>query len=128
MFRLRSSTLRARLVPWLILSLLLAQGLRLCIPAEPHSGHEARVVAHLESVITSAADQHEPDAADDGLDVSLSAIFKVFQANPLLFAVIAVVLILPLLQRSSLGLHPDFLSFRPLRGYSLTPPLRAPPR
>jgi hypothetical protein len=128
MSRLRTSSLRTALVPWLVPLLLLAQGLRLCVPAETAQGHETHAAVHLESVITSAADQHEPDSSDGNLDLPLSAVLKAFQANPLLFALFVFVLVLSFPYRTGPGVRPETLSFRPSRGYHLSPPLRAPPR
>ena len=128
MFRLRSSSLRTALVPWLVLLLLLAQGLRLCVPAETTHGHDTHVAVHLESLITSAADQHESDSHDGDLDLPLSAVLKAFQANPLLFALFIFVVLFTFPHLTGSGLRPEVLSFRPPRGHRLTPPLRAPPR
>jgi hypothetical protein len=128
MFRLRSSSLRAALVPWLVLLLLLAQGLRLCVPAETAQGHDTHAAVHLESLITSAADQHESDSHDGNLDLPLSAVLKAFQANPFFLALFVFVLILSFPHRSGPGVRSETLSFRPSRGYHLSPPLRAPPR
>lgn len=133
MFRLRSLSLRAALVPWLLLLLLLAQGLRLCIPAEATpehdpNGHEQHAVIHLESVITSAADQHESQSHDGDLDVPLSTLLKVFQSNPLFFALFVLVLFVLPAPRTHSGAWPEALAFRPPRGYRFSPPLRAPPR
>jgi len=128
MFRLRSSSLRAALVPWLVLLLLLAQGLRLCVPAETAQGHDTHAAVHLESVISSAADQHESDSHDGDLELPLSAVLKAFQANPLFCALFVFVLLVSLLHRTGPGVRPETLSFRPPRGHRLTPPLRAPPR
>ena len=128
MFRLRSSSLRAALVPWLVLLLLLAQGLRLCIPAETAHGHDAHMTVHLESLITSAADQHESDSHDGDLDLPLSAVLKAFQANPLFLALFVFILVLSFPHRTGPAVRPEALSFQPPRGHRLTPPLRAPPR
>jgi hypothetical protein len=133
MFRLRSHRLRTALVPWLVPLLLLAQGLRLCIPAETTpghnpNGHEQHVAAHLESVITSAADQHEPESHDGDLDVSLSALLKAFQKNSFFLALFAFALFVLPVPRPRSGAWPEALAFRPPRGHRLSPPLRAPPR
>ena len=128
MFRLRSPRLRAALVPWLVLLLLLAQGLRLCIPAETMSGHDHHASVHLESVITSAADQHESQSHDGDLDVPLSALLKAFQNNPFFLALFVFALfVLPAL-RTRAGVWTEALAFRPPRGHRFSPPLRAPPR
>lgn len=127
MFRLRSFSLRSALVPMLILLILLAQGLRLCIPADTAHGHDTHLTVHLESLITSAADQHESDSHDGDLDLPLSAILKAFQANPFFLAVF-VFAVLFVLHLAGPGLRPEVLLFRPSRGHRLIPPLRAPPR
>lgn len=129
MFRLRSSSLRTVLVPWLVLLLLLAQGLRLCIPAETAHGHDAHAAVHLESVITSAADRHETGTHDGDLDLPLSAVLKAFQANPFFYVLFIFVLLVSLPHRTGSSVRPGhaFL-FRPPRGHCLSPPLRAPPR
>lgn len=133
MFRLRSLHFRAALVPWVILLLLLAQGLRLCIPAEAApehapNGHGQRAIAHLESVITSAADQHESQSHDGDLDVPLSVLLKVFQNNPFCLALFVFALFVLPAPRIRSGAWPEALVFRPPRGHRLGPPLRAPPR
>lgn len=133
MFCLRSPRLRAALVPWLVLLLLLAQGLRLCIPADVtpdhgSNGHAHHAVVHLESVITSAADKHESESHDGDTDVSLSALLKAFQNHSSLFIpfVFALFVLPALLTRSSAW--PQAPAFRPPRGPRFSPPLRAPPR
>ncbi len=128
MSRLRFTSLRLRLIPWLILSLLLAQGLRLCIPAEAEPGHEAHAGVHLESLITATADQHETDSHDGDLDLPLTAMLKAFQADSMLFVLFVFVLELSLPRRNGPGFRPETLLFRPSRGFRLIPPLRAPPR
>ncbi len=133
MYRLRSLRLRAALVPWLVLLLLLAQGLRLCIPAEAtpehdSHGHEQHAVVHLESVITSAADQHESEPHDGDLDVPLSALLKAFQNNLHFLALFLFTLFVLPVSRSRSGMWREALAFRPPRGHRLSPPLRAPPR
>ena len=133
MFHLRSPRLRTALVPWLVLLLLLAQGLRLCIPAEATpehdpNGHEQHAVVHLESVITSAADQHESQSHDGDLDVPLSTLLKAFQNNPLFFALFVFVLFVLSTPRTRSGAWSEALAFRPPRGHCFSPPLRAPPR
>ena len=133
MFRLRSRRLRTALVPWLVPLLLLAQGLRLCIPAEAASehglnGHEQHAVMHLESVITSAADQHESQSHDGDVDVPLSTLLKAFQKNPFFFALFAFVLFVLSTPRARAGAWPEAIAFRPPRGLRFSPPARAPPR
>lgn len=128
MSSLRSTSLRLALLPWLVLFVFLAQGLRLCIPTDhAHQDHDHGRV-HLESVITSAADQHESQAHDGDLDMTLSALLKLFQINPLLFVLFTFVLLFLLLPSGGFGLPREALRFRPPRGHCHTPPLRAPPR
>ena len=128
MSSLRSTSLRVALIPWLILFLFLAQGLRLCIPTDhAHEDHDHGGV-HLESVITSAADQHESPSHGGDLDLTLSALLKLFQINPLLFVLFAFVLLFLLLPSGGFGLPREALRFRPPRGHRYSPPLRAPPR
>ena len=128
MSSLRSTSLRVALIPWLILLLFLAQGLRLCIPADMTQGHDDHAVVHLESVITSAADQHESQSHDGDVDLTLSALLKLFQTNPLLLALFVFVLLPLLLLSSGSGVRPESLSFRPSPGHRFSPLLRAPPR
>jgi hypothetical protein len=120
-------SLHRRLAPWLILLLLVAQGLRVCIPgADGHDHHESAI--HLESLLTAAADQHESEHDGDGdTDLTLSVLVKLFS----LFLAAGLVpvltsLFVPCL--ASPGYRPDERCFRPPRGSGFTPPLRAPPR
>jgi len=125
MTALRSSRLRTRLVPWLVLLLLLAQGLRLCIPAttpdrEVHS-------VHLESVLTTVADQHESDSSDD-VDLSLSFLLKTFDTSIVAGVLLAFVFVLLVPPKNLPRFRPGASVFRPTRGHGLIPPSRAPPR
>lgn len=128
MSSLRSTSLRVTLIPWLILFVFLAQGLRLCIPTDHSQEDHDHGGAHLESVITSAADQHESQAHDGDLDLTLSALLKLFQINPLLFVLFAFVLLFLLMPAGGFGVPRQALRFRPARGHRYIPPLRAPPR
>lgn len=125
MFGHRFTALRIALVPWLILLLLAGLGLRVCIPAVATSAGETHAV-HLESVITSAADQHETNS-DGDLDLPLSAVLKALQTN-LAFGALFVFVVGLVFVRTASVAWPEVLAFRPPRGYSLTPPSRAPPR
>lgn len=128
MFSLRSTALRVALIPWLILLLFLAQGLRLCIPVDhAHEDHDHGGV-HLESVITSAADQHESKSHDGDVDLQLSALLKVFKTHPLVLALFSFFLLVLLRPSTSSDLRAYALAFRPSRGHRFSPPLRAPPR
>ena len=126
--RMRSTSLRVALIPWLILLLILAQGLRLCIPGEATHGYDHPASLHLESVITSVADQHESQSHDGDVDLPLSALLKVFQTHPLLLALFAFFLLVLLPPSTSSGVRAYTRAFRPPRGHRFTPPLRAPPR
>jgi len=125
---LRSMSLRVMLIPGLILLLFLAQGLRLCIPGETTHGHDHHDSVHLESVITSVADQHESPSHDGDVDLQLSALLKVFETHPLLLALFAFFLLVLLPPSTSSDLRAYALAFRPPRGHRFSPPLRAPPR
>jgi hypothetical protein len=123
----RSTRLRARLVPGLILLLLLAQGLRLCLPvATPEQPAQA---VHLESLLTTVADQHESNSSGD-VDLSLDIAAKVADPGPAFAAlqVFAVVLFLLLPPQSVPRPSPGTFVFRPPRGHGFLPPTRAPPR
>lgn len=128
MSSLRSTSLRVALIPWLILFVFLAQGLRLCIPTDHTQEDHDHGGVHLESVITSAADQHESQSHDGDLDLTLSALLKLFQINPLLFVLFAFILLFLLMPSGGFGVPRWALRFRPARGHRYTPPLRAPPR
>ena len=125
---LRSISLRLVLIPWLIALLFLAQGLRLCIPDDTTHGHDHHESVHLESVITSAADQHESQSHDGDVDLQLSALLKIFKTHPLLLALFAFFLFVLLPPSTSSGVRAYALAFRPPRGHRFSPPLRAPPR
>lgn len=119
------STLHRRLAPWLVLLLLLAQGLRVCIPAQADDAHHTGI--HLESLFTVAADQHESDH-DADTDLSLSALFKFFTFNLAWAGLFAFILILSVTRPAAGGHALVERRFRPLRGAGFPPPLRAPPR
>lgn len=104
---------------------LFAQGLRLCLHADTADHLDRTLTVHLESSLSTVADH---DTSDADVDVSLAMLIKAFHSAlifALAFALIALVY-LPrrLARRISL---PEFL-FHPSAVYSLTPPLRAPPR
>lgn len=126
MSALRSSAYRQWLVPWLIALLLVAQGVRICVPAA--SPGEEPGAAHLESVITNVADHHQTEAAGY-TDLSLQALlFKLFDGS---LAVGALLLALPLLvlfSLSSTEWRRDATRVSPSCDSCVTPPLRAPPR
>jgi hypothetical protein len=122
---LRSTRLRNRLVPWLVLLLLLAQGLRLCIPAATPDREVQSV--HLESVLTTVADQHESDSAGD-VDLPLSLLLKTFDTSAVTGVLLAFVFVLFLLPQNPPKFRPGVSVFRPVRGHGVIPPSRAPPR
>jgi hypothetical protein len=128
MTALRSTRLRARLVPGLILLLLLAQGLRLCLPVS--AAEQPVSTVHLESLITTVADHHESDATGGDVDLSLDLIAKLADAGRMFAALLTFALVLfVLLPPSSVPRPaPGTLVFRPSRGYGLPPPSRGPPR
>jgi len=127
MTALRSKRLRIRLVPGLVLLLLLAQGLRLCLPAA--TLEQPAHAVHLESLLTTAADQHESDSSGD-VDLSLDLAAKVADPGPAFAAllVFAVVLFLLLPPQSVPRPRSGTFVFRPPRGHGFLPPTRAPPR
>lgn len=125
MFRLPSAATLRRYAPWLILLLLLGQGLRVCIPTVDGIGQAAG--AHLESAISTFTDHHEGEGHGE-VDVPLSALLQIATAV-LAFALLTAVLpeLVPS-ARVAPRPRPDDRCFRPPRGSGLTPPLRAPPR
>lgn len=117
--------LHRRLAPWLILLLLVAQGLRVCIPGADGHGHDGSAI-HLESLLTAAADQHESDH-DGDTDLTLSVLLKLFSL--FLAAGLVTTLAMPAVGHSAGPVYrPDERCIRPPRGAGFPPPLRAPPR
>ena len=117
------------LIGWLILALLLAQGLRMCIHAygAPHTEDHAHDVTatHLESSF-SMLDEHGEAMSDT--HVSLIGLLKHFSSEPLV-ALFFITLLLVLLRQTVVWLaQPRNRVFRPPLGHYFTPPLRAPPR
>lgn len=125
MFTMHFSQLHRRLAPWLVLLLLLAQGLRICIPAHAEDAHHDGV--HLESLFTVVADQHESDH-DTDTDLSVSGLFKLLSFNLAWAGLFVFVLVLSASRPAAGGYAFDERCFRPLRGAGFPPPLRAPPR
>ena len=118
------------LIGWLILALLLAQGMRVCIHAygAPHIADHAHEVSatHLESAF-SMLDDHGEAVSDT--HITLIGILKHLLAQPLIAVVLLLTLILVLLQTGILRLaQPRVQVFRPPHGHYFSPPLRAPPR
>ena len=117
------------LIGWLILALLLAQGLRVCIHAydAPHAAEHAHDVAatHLESSF-SMLDEHGETMSDT--HVSLIGLLKHFSSEPLV-VLFFITLLLVLLRQTVVWLaQPRDRVFRPPHGHYFSPPLRAPPR
>ena len=118
------------LIGWLILALLLAQGMRVCIHAygAPHIADHVHEVSatHLESTF-SVLGNHEEEMSDT--HITLIGILKHLLAQPLIAVVLLLTLILVLLQTGILRLaQPRVQVFRPPHGHYFSPPLRAPPR
>ena len=118
------------LIGWLILALLLAQGMRVCIHAygAPHIADHAHEVSatHLESAF-SMLDDHGEAVSDT--HISLIGMLKHLSAQPLIAVVLMLTLILVLLRTGVLRLvQPRDQAFRPPHGHYFSPPLRAPPR
>ena len=117
------------LIAWLILALLLAQGMRVCIHAygAPHSAEHAHEVSatHLESTF-SVLDDHGEAMSDK--HISLIGLLKHLSPEPLI-ALLFVTLLLVLLRQTVVWLaQPRNRVFRPPHGHYFSPPLRAPPR
>ena len=115
---------RSALVFWLILALLLAQGIRMCLHAHDAPAHEHASTVHLESTLSVVAD-HEESVFD--ADVSLAMLSKVF-STPVFALVLAFVFFVPILRQLVRYRPPAKFWFPVSATYSLTPPLRAPPR
>lgn len=119
-------SLHRRLAPWLILLLIVAQGLRVCIPdADGHNQHDS--VIHLESLLTAAADQHESGhQSDKDLTVPvLLKLIKLFLSGGL--ALLCALLCVVLVRGSCPFYRPEERCLRPPRDTVFAPPLRAPP-
>ena len=117
------------LIAWLILALLLAQGMRVCIHAygAPHIAEHAHEVSatHLESTF-SVLDDHGEAMSDK--HISLIGLLKHLSPEPLI-ALLFVTLLLVLLRQTVVWLaQPRNRVFRPPHGHYFSPPLRAPPR
>ena len=128
-----SQNIRRSLVAWLILALLLAQGLRVCIHAY---GNLTHVTAHAHAHDASAAHLESTFAMLDGHDESLSdvhvpltGVLKHLATEPLIAALFITLLFVLLPQLSvAWRTRPHDRVFRPPLGHYLSPPLRAPPR
>ena len=117
------------LIGWLILALLLAQGLRVCIHAydAPHSAEHAHDVAatHVESLF-SVLDSHDEEMSDT--HITLFGILKHLSAQPLVAVLFIALLILLLPRGMGWFIKTRDRVFRPPHGHYFSPPLRAPPR
>lgn len=126
MFTFRSAAHRQWLVPWLIALLLVAQGVRICVPAASPGGEPG--AAHLESVITDAAGHHQAEPAGF-TDLSLQALlFKLFDGSLAAGALLVALPLLLLFSLSSTRWRRDATRAPLSCDTCLTPPLRAPPR
>lgn len=129
MSRLSFAALHRRIAPWLILLLVLAAGLRVCMPVG-HAASDAADGMHLESVLTAATDQHESHS-DGEQDLTLFALLGLFALG---LAVVAFAAGFPaafaslLPHHQALPRHPDERCLRPPRGGGTVPQPRAPPR
>ena len=130
MFQFTLNRRVVRTVALLLLpALLFAQGLRLCFHSPVHAAHiDAHAHAsavHLESTLSLAGD-HEESAGD--VDVAFAALLKIFYSL-LAFAVVSAFVVIATAPRvHKRRIAPVQFYFHPYAVYSLTPPLRAPPR
>ena len=125
-----AQTARRTLIAWLILVLLLAQGLRVCMHAygAPHAADHAHDVAatHLESAF-SVLDDHGEAVSDT--HITLIGVLKHLAFEPLIAALFITLLSALLLQPcAAWRTRPRDRIFRPSHGHYFSPPLRAPPR
>lgn len=121
---------RRTLIAWVILALILTQGLRLCIHAydAPHVATHAHDAAapHIESDL-SFLDDHDEAMSDT--HITLIGILKHIFSEPLIAALFMVLLFGQLTQQSARWrARPRDRVFRPPHGHYFSPPLRAPPR
>lgn len=104
--------------------LLFAQGLRLCLHADTVD-HARTLAVHLESNL-SAVDDHDTSTGD--VDVSLAVLIKAFHSALAVALVTSLMLLAYLPRRLTRHISLPEFRFSPFAVYSLTPPLRAPPR
>ncbi len=112
----------------LILTILWAQGLRVCVhpqhDASSHEGHEHALVVHLEGALMMSEDCNDTTSWDES---PLFALLKNL-ATKLIFLVAPAVMLL-FVSRRCLRMSPPLpASPVAIAHYPLTPPLRAPPR
>lgn len=130
MFQFTLNRRVVRTVALLLLpALLFAQGLRMCfhspVDAAHMDNHVHASAVHMESTLSLAGD-HEESAGD--VDVAFAALLKVFYSL-LAFALVSAFVVLAITPRTRRGrIAPLPFFFHPYAVYSLTPPLRAPPR
>lgn len=122
----------ARVVALLLVPVLLfVQGLRLHAHTHAHldpahtTDHTHTSAIHLESALSTTAD-HEESITDVG--VLLAVLIKVFHLALALAIVPSLLFLLPAPRRLVQRFPPPAFCFHPSTLYSLTPPLRAPPR
>ena len=124
-------TTRRTLIAWLILALILSQGLRMCMHAygDPtHVAEHAHDVAatHLESAF-SMLDDHGEAVSD--AHITLIGMLKHLSSEPLIAALFITLLSVLLPQPGAAWrTRPRDRVFRPPHGHYFSPPLRAPPR
>ena len=121
-----------RTVALLLLPVLLfAQGMRLCFHNPMHAAqmdaHAHVSAVHLEGTLSIAGD-HEESVDDGDVDVVFAALLKIFYFL-LAFAMVSAFVVLATAPRAcKRRIIPLQFFFHPYAVYSLTPPLRAPPR
>ncbi len=119
-----------RTVALLLLPMLLfAQGMRLYFHNPMHAAqmdaHAHASALHLEGTLSIAGDHEE--SVDEG-DVAFAALLKIFYSL-LAFAMVSAFMVLATAPRAcKRRIIPLPFFFHPYAVYSLTPPLRAPPR
>jgi hypothetical protein len=117
--------MKTPLVILLIVSLVLAQGLRLCVHAQ-----DATQGATAHSSLVHYESDSEPEADDGGYDFEVTYLLQGLDSSSLLTgATVIALLLFTLLLMAGSG-RPFFAAqeVRPSpHGFSLQPPLRAPP-
>ena len=115
-----------RCVALLLVPLFLyAQGLRLCLHAGTADHLDRGLTVHLESNLSTVADH---DTSDADVDVSLAMLIKTFHSTLIFALALALISLVYLPRRLARRISPPEFRFPPSAVYSLTPPLRAPPR
>ncbi len=120
--------MRRKVAFGLILTILWAQGLRVCMhcchEASSHEGHEHALVVHLEGALMMPEDCRDTTSWDES---PLFALLKNL-ATKLIFLVAPAVLLLFVSRRCPWMSPPLLKSPVAIPHHPLTPPLRAPPR